>query len=245
MRAPLLILLALLASACSPPEEKASEAPSDQAPSPVGEAAPEPEEAPRNEIVVVFLGDSLTAGYGLDEDRAFPALVQERLRAEDYSVRVINGGVSGDTTAGGLQRVSWLLRQEPDVMMVALGGNDGLRGMDLDASQENLEGILRQVEDAGVKVLLAGMLIPPNYGENYTASFAAIYPRLAKTLGVPLLPFLLEGVAGDPELNQADGIHPTAAGQEILAGTVIEHLRPLIDQVIAEQASRADTEIRP
>ncbi|MCG8462089.1 MAG: arylesterase [Holophagales bacterium] len=186
---------------------------------------------------IVFLGDSLTAGFGLDGEQAFPALVERALVEEGRAVRVVNAGVSGDTTAGGLRRLGWLLRQEPDILVVGLGANDGLRGQDLESSEGSLRQIVAEARQAGARVLLLGMLIPPNYGEEYTSAFAAIYPRLASELGVPLIPFLLEGVAGDPSLNQADGIHPTAEGQEILARTVLPYVRSLLDEVKATPAS--------
>ncbi|MEO1368195.1 MAG: arylesterase, partial [Acidobacteriota bacterium] len=189
--------------------------------------------------------DSLTAGYGVNEDDGFPMRVERRLQEEGHSVRVINGGVSGDTTAGGLRRLSWLLRQDPDVLMVALGGNDGLRGLDLDDSESNLRLIIEQAQAADVRVLLAGMLMPPNYGEDYTERFAAIYPRLAEDFDVALIPFLLEGVAGDPELNQPDGIHPTAEGQEIVAEVVLGHLKPLLKLEEEELAAEAPTDVLP
>lgn len=197
-----------------------------------GAAAPaavaeEPEESESK--LVVFLGDSLTAGYGLDAEQAFPYLVGELLREEGRDVKVVNAGVSGDTTAGGLTRLDWLLRQRPDVLVVGLGGNDGLRGLDLAASESNLRRIVETAQEAGVQVLLLGMLIPPNYGPDYTEAFAAMYPRLAAEQGVALVPFLLDGVAGDPELNQADGIHPNPAGQRIVANTVALHLREVLD----------------
>lgn len=182
-----------------------------------------------DETLVVFLGDSLTAGFGLDTEQAFPALVEAQLRDAGYAVRTVNAGVSGDTTAGGLRRLDWLLRQDPDVLVVALGGNDGLRGVELTSSEENLRQILQKAQDAEVQVLLAGMLIPPNYGADYTEGFAALYPRLAKEFGVPLIPFLLEGVAAQPELNLPDEIHPTAEGQEIVAETVRKHLESLLE----------------
>jgi acyl-CoA thioesterase-1 len=141
---------------------------------------------------------------------------------------VVNAGVSGDTTAGGLRRLDWLLKQSPDVLVVGLGGNDGLRGLDPKSSEQNLREIVQKAKNAGAKVLLLGMLIPPNYGPEYTSQFREIYPRLAKELDVPLVPFLLEGVGGDPRLNQSDGIHPTAEGQKIVAKNVLKYLRPML-----------------
>jgi acyl-CoA thioesterase-1 len=178
--------------------------------------------------VVVFLGDSLTAGLGLDEGQAYPARVAERLAARGTPIRAINAGVSGDTTAGGLARIDWLLRQHPDVMVVGLGGNDGLRGVPLDAVEKNLREILRRSRAAGVRVLLLGMKIPPNYGPEYSGGFEAMYPRLAREMDIPLVPFLLEGVGGIARLNQDDGIHPTAEGQERVADTVTPYLTKML-----------------
>jgi acyl-CoA thioesterase-1 len=178
--------------------------------------------------LVVFLGDSLTAGYGLAEDQAFPALIERRLAASSHAVTVVNAGVSGDTSAGGLRRLGWLLRQEPDVVVVGLGGNDGLRGLPVERTEENLREIVRRVRAAGAQVLLLGMMVPTNYGPEYGEQFAQLFPRIAEQEQVALVPFLLEGVGGVAELNLADGIHPTAAGQEIVADNVIEHLLPLV-----------------
>lgn len=235
----LFLLLALLFGwACigwgcgeAPPESTGAEdpPPGDRA---ATEAEPPANPAPNDgpdETRLVFLGDSLTAGYGLAEEQAFPHLVEERLEAEGYALEVVNAGVSGDTTAGGLSRLNWLLRQEPDVLVVGLGGNDGLRGIELESTEANLRRIVETAREAGAEVLLLGMLIPPNYGEEYTEAFAAMYPRLEEELDVARVPFVLEGVAGDPGLNLPDGIHPNARGQEILARTVAEHLRPLLD----------------
>ena len=179
---------------------------------------------------IIFLGDSLTAGLGVDADQAFPALLDDALEREGLRVDVVNAGVSGDTTAGGLRRLDWLLKQKPDVVVVGLGGNDGLRGLDPEASEENLRAILRKSRDAGAEVLLLGMLIPPNYGTEYASQFRAIYPRLATELNVPLVPFVLEGVGGEASLNQADGIHPTAEGHTLIARNVLSHLRPLAEK---------------
>jgi len=179
--------------------------------------------------LVVFLGDSLTAGLGLAEDQAYPALLETELRHEGTSARVVNAGVSGDTTAGGLSRLGWLLGQHPKVIVVGLGANDGLRGLPLAEIETNLREIVRRSESSGARVLLLGMRIPPNYGP-YADDFAALYPRLAKELDVPLVPFLLEGVGGIRSLNQADGIHPTAEGQEIVA----KNVWPFLERVLAD-----------
>ncbi|MEL7058481.1 MAG: arylesterase [Acidobacteriota bacterium] len=189
--------------------------------------------------LVVFLGDSLTAGYGLDAEQAFPHLVEAQFEAEGQPLRAVNAGVSGDTTAGGLRRLEWVLRQDPDVLVVALGGNDGLRGLPVASTEDNLRRIVQQGRDAGARVLLAGMRIPPNYGEDYALEFETVFPRLAAELDVDLLPFLLEGVGGVAELNQADGIHPTAEGQALIAELVTSSLRPLVESVSTTPAAAA------
>jgi acyl-CoA thioesterase-1 len=185
--------------------------------------------------VVVFLGDSLTAGLGLNEDQAYPALLGKKLQEEGLPVRVINAGVSGDTTAGGLSRLSWLLNQHPDVVVVALGGNDGLRGLPVEEADHNLREIVRRCQAAGARVLLLGLQMPPNYGPEYTAQFAGMYPKIAKDTNAALLPFMLAGVGGIQSLNQADGIHPTVAGQEIVAKNVL----PYLEKVVRELAPKA------
>jgi acyl-CoA thioesterase-1 len=184
---------------------------------------------------IVFLGDSLTAGYGVDADQAFPALLGEALRTEGTPIDVVNAGQSGDTTAGGLRRVEWVLKQKPDIVVVGLGGNDALRGQDLASSEQNLREIVTKSRGAGAEVVLLGMLIPPNYGPEYTAKFKEIYPRVAKEMNVALVPFLLEGVGGDAKLNQPDGIHPTAEGHERVAANVLPTLRELIKRRTSTQ----------
>ena len=211
----------------------ATVAPAPPVAAPAGAAAAVATPALSGEVIVAFLGDSLTAGFGLDPEQAFPHLVHKALAAEGFKVQVVNAGISGDTSAGGLARTDWLLKRKPDVLVVSLGANDGLRGMALASTEKNLRGILAKGREAGARMLLIGMMIPPNYGPEYTTGFAAIYPKLAKEFEIPLLPFLLEGVAGRRELNQADGIHPTAAGHEILARTVLEAVRPLVREAAA------------
>ncbi|MFL6258703.1 MAG: arylesterase [Thermoanaerobaculia bacterium] len=193
-------------------------------PAPAARPAPAPVPAAP---LVVFLGDSLTAGLGLDEAQAYPALLGRQLTQEGKAVRVVNAGVSGDTTAGGLSRLNWLLGQHPDVLVVGLGANDGLRGQPLTEIESNLREIVRRSQAAGARVLLLGMRIPPNYGP-YADQLAALYPKLAKELNVPLVPFLLDKVGGIRSLNQADGLHPTAKGQEIVARNVLPYLEKLV-----------------
>jgi acyl-CoA thioesterase-1 len=176
----------------------------------------------------VFFGDSLTAGLGLPGDQAFPALLERRLRASGIPITAVNAGVSGDTTAGGLARLSWVLAQRPAVLVVGLGANDALRGQPLESTEANLRAIVERGKAAGVRVLLLGMRIPTNYGPDYTEGFAAIYPRVAKSLGVELVPFLLDGVGGHPDMNQEDGIHPNARGAEIVADNVLPHLKRVL-----------------
>ncbi|HYS17346.1 MAG TPA: arylesterase [Candidatus Binatia bacterium] len=179
--------------------------------------------------VVVALGDSLTAGLGVAADEAFPARLQARLRHEGYAYRVVNAGVSGDTTAGGLRRVDWVLRANPEIVIVALGANDGLRGQSPQAMRANLEAIVARLQASGARVLLAGMRLPPNYGAEFTKEFEAVFPAVARRAKIALVPFLLDGVAADPRLNQPDGIHPTAAGHQRIADHVWPYLRALLE----------------
>ena len=178
--------------------------------------------------VIVALGDSITAGFGVLPDEAYPALLEARLRREGYAYRVVNAGVSGDTTAAGLRRVDWVLSTQPSIVIVALGANDGLRHQSVTAMRKNLIEIIRRLHAAGPRVLLAGMRVPSNYGPDYSRSFAAVFPGVARTMGIPLAPFLLDGVAGDLRLNQPDGIHPTAEGQRVTADKLWPHLKPLL-----------------
>jgi acyl-CoA thioesterase-1 len=190
---------------------------------------------------LVFLGDSLTAGLGLGEEEAFPALVGRALAERGLAARIVNAGVSGDTTAGGLARLDWLLTQKPAIVFVALGANDGLRAQPLPAIERALGEIVERSRAAGAVVALAGMRMPPNYGPEYTRDFEAIFRRLADERQLPFLPFLLEGVAAVPALNQADGIHPTAEGQRRIAALVLPVVEPLVREAIAKasQASPA------
>ena len=180
------------------------------------------------ERVIVAFGDSLTAGLGVTPEDSYPARLQARLRAEGYDYRVVNAGASGDTTAGGLRRVDWALKNKPEIVIVALGANDALRGQDLASVRANLNAIVARFQKAGVRVLVAGMEVPPNYGARYAADFRRLYAEVARKRGAALMPFLLDGVAGNPRLNQPDGIHPTAEGYRVLVDHLWPHLAPLL-----------------
>lgn len=179
---------------------------------------------------IVAFGDSLTAGLGVQADESYPAQLQRRLDSLGYHYRVINAGVSGDTTAGGLRRVPWILNNKPELVILELGANDGLRGLPVDQTRNNLRQIIRQLQEAGTTVVMAGMKLPPNYGQDYTASFEAMYQKLAEESRLPLIPFFLEGVGGSSSLNQADGIHPTKEGYEVIVEQVLKALRPVLNE---------------
>ena len=180
------------------------------------------------ERVIVAFGDSLTAGLGVTPEDSYPARLQARLRAEGYAYRVVNAGASGDTTAGGLTRVDWALRNRPDIVIVALGANDALRGQDLASVRANLDAIVARFQKAGVRVLVAGMEVPPNYGARYAADFRRLYAEVARKRRAAFMPFLLDGVAGNPRLNQPDGIHPTAEGYRVVVEHLWPHLEPML-----------------
>jgi acyl-CoA thioesterase I len=182
----------------------------------------------RADAVIVALGDSLTAGLGVAPDETYPARLQARLTREGHAYRVVNAGVSGDTTAGGLRRVDWVLRTGPEIVIVALGANDGLRGQSPQVMRANLDEIVGRLRAAGARVLLAGMRLPPNYGAEFTNEFADVFPAVARRAEIAFMPFLLDGVAADPRMNQPDGIHPTAAGYQAIADRLWPYLRPLL-----------------
>jgi acyl-CoA thioesterase-1 len=175
---------------------------------------------------ILFYGDSITAGYGLDKEQAFPAIIQNMADSLNKEWTIINGGLSGETSAGGLRRINWVIQQPIDVFILELGGNDGLRGMSTEDSYENLSKILATVKTKypNAKLVIAGMQMPPNMGERYTESFSAMYPKLAEAYDAYLIPFILEDVGGIKDLNQADGIHPTAEGHRIIATNLWEDL---------------------
>lgn len=184
----------------------------------------------RDEGVILFFGNSLTAGMGLEPDDAFPALIQQKIDSLGLPYQVVNAGLSGETTAGGRNRIDWVLNQDVEVFVLELGANDGLRGVPVEETRRNLQAIINTVKENNpdTEIILAGMQIPPNLGREYSAEFRNIFPELAEENDIHLIPFLLEDVAGNPELNQGDGIHPTAEGQEILAENVWEVLEPVI-----------------
>ena len=193
-----------------------------------GTKAPPPSNAavrPEERVLVAF-GDSLTAGFGVPRQETYPARLQEKLTLSGYRYRVINAGISGDTTAGGLRRVDWVLKSKPEIVILELGANDGLRGLDLKETRTNLAQIIERLQAGGVQVVLAGMRLPPNYGEEYTHAFHAMYVDLAKQFGIPLIPFFLNAVAANPQLNQGDGIHPTGLGY----AKIVDDLWPVLER---------------
>ncbi len=177
--------------------------------------------------IILFFGNSLTAGYGIEQDLAFPGLIQDRLDSLGKEYKVINGGLSGETTAGGVSRIDWFLEDEPAIFVLELGGNDGLRGIKLSETKKNLEIIIEKVQSKypETKIILAGMQIPPNMGQEYTEEFQSIYPEVAESKNVELIPFLLQNVGGIKELNLPDGIHPTEEGHKIVLENVWEYLK--------------------
>jgi acyl-CoA thioesterase-1 len=207
-----------------PPAQRTQPAEVRTSPAPTGAAAPAPS-MPR----IVALGDSLTAGLGLNPDEAYPALLQRRLNEAGLKYEVVNAGVSGDTSAGGLRRADWALGGDVKVLIVALGGNDALRGLPADELKRNLAEIIERAQAKDVAVILAGMEAPPNFGRDYIVEFRKVYPELAAKYKVALVPFLLDGVAGMERLNQRDGIHPTAEGASRVADNVWAVLEPLVE----------------
>lgn len=187
-------------------------------------------EAKKAAKTILFFGNSLTAGMGLEVEEAFPALIQQKLDSAKMTYNVINAGLSGETTASGENRLSWLLKQKIDIFVLELGANDGLRGIPLDETRRNLQAMINEVQthNPEVVIILAGMQIPPNMGISYANDFKKIYPELAAKNNLKLIPFLLQDVAGDPDLNQADGIHPTAKGQIVVANNVWQVLEKVI-----------------
>lgn len=177
---------------------------------------------------LVFLGDSLTEGYGISREQAFPALLEKKIKTKDQNWQVVNAGISGSTTASAPSRAKWLLKNPPDLLLLALGANDGLRGLSVHEIEKNLSETIELFQQKKVKVILLGMQMPPNYTNQYAKQFAEVYPLLAKKYKVELIPFLLEGVAGDSKLNQSDGIHPNEKGHEIIAEMIFKKIEKLL-----------------
>ncbi|RKR84809.1 acyl-CoA thioesterase-1 [Mucilaginibacter gracilis] len=211
-----LIIVIILSSACGSPNTTVGKADTTTTPTQPAQAA--------NTKTILFFGDSLTAGYGLDDPQAesFPALIQAKLDSAKLPYKVINGGLSGETTAGGRSRIDWLLKQRVDIFILELGANDGLRGLQTAETQKNLQAIVDKVKAKypQAKLILTGMMVPPNMGADYANAFKAVFPAVAKKNNMAFLPFLLQNVAGIKDLNQADGIHPTAKGAKIVANNV-------------------------
>jgi acyl-CoA thioesterase-1 len=195
-------------------------------------APPRPTAYPSSAAIrVVFLGDSLSAGLGLAEAEAFPAVVEELLRRNGHRVAVVNAGVSGDTSAGGLSRVDWVLRQKPDILVVELGGNDALRGQPLENIEENLQQIVRRGRESGARVVVLGMDLPTNYGPDYAGRFAEMYERIAREEKAELVPGFVREIGTNPSMMQPDGLHPTAEGHRLLAESLLPHLEPMVEEI--------------
>jgi acyl-CoA thioesterase-1 len=228
LRRSLLVWLVAATVACSPADPPSSAEKRSAEPSPASRA-PAPASRPADAPRIVILGDSLTAGLGLDRPQSFPSLLQARLDREGYSYQVVNAGVSGDTSAGGLRRLDWALEGNVRVLVVELGANDGLRGLPVAGMKKNLAEIITRAQARGITVILAGMEAPPNYGQQYTDEFRQAFRDLAAEHKVPLVPFLLEGVAGLRDMNQGDGIHPNPEGARIVENTIWRTLEPVLE----------------
>lgn len=187
----------------------------------------------QNKKRILFFGDSITAGYGVDKDQAYPALIQQKIDSLDWNFEAVNAGLSGETSAGGLRRIDWMMRKPFSIFVLELGGNDGLRGVDLENTRENLLKIIEKVRNKypEAKIIIAGMQVPPNLGPEYTERFKKMYSEIAQKKDTELIPFLLEKVGGNPEYNQSDDIHPNAKGHKILAETVWDTLKPILERM--------------
>ena len=220
----MLCILVLYLSGCTEPDQQTSQ--------------PAPQQPVHDtEGVIVAMGDSLTAGFGVAEEEAYPAQLERKLRAAGYPFRVINAGVSGETSSGARTRTEWMLTLKPDIVILETGANDGLRGIDTTLTHQNIEAIVQTLTDRKVVVVLAGMQMVRNLGEAYTTAFAQMYPAVAKKHGLILVPFFLTGVAGDRTLNQSDGIHPTAEGHRIVVDNLYPHVLKAIHQLRARRTS--------
>jgi acyl-CoA thioesterase-1 len=196
----------------------------------VGIVLNSPALAGESKPVILAFGDSLTAGFGLPEEENYPSRLQEILQREGYPHKVVNAGVSGDTTAGGVRRINWLMKHEPKIVILALGANDGLRGLPVNEMHANLEKIIQLCQEKNARVLLVGMTVLPNYGEDYRKEFEEVFFRLQEKYKLDYLPFMLEGVAGVREYTRPDGIHPVSEGYKLVAKLVWQHLQPMLDE---------------
>jgi acyl-CoA thioesterase-1 len=213
----LLVLAAWLLNGCdSPPQNDA--------------ARPQTAAAEVSQGVIVCMGDSLTAGYGVDENQAYPALLEKQLHAAGMAYTVINAGISGETSSGALSRLEWMLTLDPDIVILETGANDGLRGVDPTLTRRNIEAIVAELQARGIVVVLAGMQMVRNLGADFTRAFSAIYPEVAREADLILIPFFLEGVAGRPDLNQADGIHPTPDGYRLIVTNIYPYVLEAIER---------------
>jgi acyl-CoA thioesterase-1 len=224
--------LLLWPAGCRSPQETSAPAPA-SAPAASAPAAAADPGIQSGRPKIVLLGDSLTAGLGLLQEQAYPALLQKKIDSDGYDYEVENAGVSGDTSAGGLRRLDWALEGDVRILVLALGANDGLRGLSTAEMKRNLTQIIERARERNILVILAGMEAPPNYGAEYAASFRQAYREIAQRERVTFIPFLLDRVAGVPELNQSDGIHPNVNGARVIAETVWSVLRPALDQIAA------------
>ena len=228
----LLLVAALIAGGCGQPAATAREAPIASSPTePLPQTATRAVASTSTRPRIVFLGDSLTAGYGLERDQSVPSLIQAHLARDGYAYDVVNAGVSGDTSAGGLSRLNWSLDGPVEVLVIELGANDGLRGLPVAAMKRNLSEIITRASQRGIRVILTGMEAPPNYGPAYTSEFRKVYRDLAREHQVVFVPFYLQDVAGIPSLNIADGIHPNPQGARIVEQTIWRALEPLLKKV--------------
>lgn len=184
-----------------------------------------------SQTIIIALGDSLTEGFGVSKEEAYPYLLEKEMLSKGHEVKVVNAGVSGSTSASAASRLKWYIRSQPDIIIIALGGNDGLRGLSVAHMKKNLSKAIELAQSEKIQILLSGMQIPINYGTEYTDSFREVFHELAELYKLPMIPFLLKDVGGIPSLNQPDGIHPNPEGHQIIAGTVLKHLEPLLPEI--------------
>lgn len=227
----ILLLLSVLSASCQTGESQEGDDLADAGPTTVERSDSSSIVVNEGEKVILFLGNSLSAGLGVDDDAAFPSIIQRKIDSLGWNYQVVNAGISGETSSGGVSRIDWVLKQPVDVLILELGGNDGLRGISTEVTRRNLEHIIEKTRQAypDAEVVLAGMQIPPNLGHEYTRSFREIYPQIASDQDAHLIPFLLEGVGGVDSLMQSDGIHPNSEGHRVVAENVWDVLKPILE----------------